>query len=78
MKSFSASQFKAHALAIMKAVAETGEPVTVTKRGKPLVKVTPCAPLEDEKRKFGRLSGTIAFEKDIVSPSTLGKGGGPR
>jgi prevent-host-death family protein len=68
MKSFSASQFKAHALAIMKAVSETGEPVTVTKRGIPLVKVTPCAPLEGETREAGRLMGTIAFERDVVSP----------
>lgn len=68
MKSFSISQFKAHALAIVQAVHDTGQGVVVTKRGKPLVQVMPYRPDEVKGPFTGRLSGTLAFEGDLVSP----------
>ncbi len=67
MRSFSVSKFKAHALAILKGVAETGEGVLVTKRGKPLARVVPWRDAETASR-AGKLAGAIAFEEDIVSP----------
>lgn len=41
MKSIKASEFKATCLKIMDDVAETGEPVLVTKNGKPVGKFVP-------------------------------------
>jgi prevent-host-death family protein len=42
MKRVPAGTFKARCLAIMKTVQATGEPVIVTKRGAPLVKLVPA------------------------------------
>ncbi len=67
MKTFSVSQFKAHALGILDAVAQTGEGIIVTRRGKPLARVLPYREPERESRP-GRLSGTITFEEDLVTP----------
>lgn len=39
----SASRFKAQCLAILDEVAETGQAVVVTKRGKPVARVVPAA-----------------------------------
>jgi prevent-host-death family protein len=41
MKTISASEFKAKSLALLDEVAETGETIVVTKRGKPVAQVGP-------------------------------------
>lgn len=43
-KTMSASQFKAKCLAVLDDVAATGEPVVVTKRGKPVARVVAAEP----------------------------------
>ncbi len=67
MKSVAISIFKANALRIINQIATTGERVTVTKRGKPVVQVIPYIDRET-KLVPGKLSNTISFEKDIISP----------
>ena len=52
-----ASHFKASCLALMDQVAETGRPLVVTKRGKPVVRVVPI----DEPVS---LSGSVRFLVD--------------
>ena len=47
MKTISATEFKAKCLAIMDEVQRTGEPVTVLKRGKPVVDIQPSASQKD-------------------------------
>ncbi|HEY1697623.1 MAG TPA: type II toxin-antitoxin system Phd/YefM family antitoxin [Polyangiaceae bacterium] len=42
MKTVPAGAFKATCLKLMDRVAETGEPLEVTKRGKPLVRLVPA------------------------------------
>lgn len=69
MKTLAISFFKAHALQVLGNIARTREPVIITKRGKPLAEVVPFS---DDKTKPGKLSETLVFEKDIVSP--LGDG----
>lgn len=71
MRTYSISEFKAHALALIGAVAETGEAILVTKRGKTLVRIEPCREPERLPQP-GRLAGTITYEADIVAP--LGEG----
>ena len=67
MKAMSISEFKTHSLQVLGRVARTKETVVVTKRGKPLVEVIPFRH-NDESPAPGRLSETLVFEKDIVSP----------
>ena len=67
MKTMSASQFKVHALGILNEVAETGESVTVTKRGKPVAQVVPVEKPE-ERQVLGKLADVTVITGDIVSP----------
>ena len=66
MKHIPAGTFKAKCLRVMDRVAATGEPVTVTKHGRPVVRVVPAE--EDAPPFVGRLAGTATFVGDVVSP----------
>jgi prevent-host-death family protein len=66
MKQIRASLFKARCLAIMDKVQSTGEPVIVTKRGTPVVKVMPIHAGEDDL--FGFMAGKFKVVGDIESP----------
>ncbi len=65
MKQMRASVFKARCLTVMDDVQATGEPVIVTKRGKPVVKVVP---VEAENDLFGFMAGKFKIVGDIESP----------
>jgi prevent-host-death family protein len=66
MKQMPAGAFKAHCLTVMKQVQATGEPVIVTKRGAPVVKVVP---VEVENRDiFGFMAGKVKIVGDVESP----------
>lgn len=66
MKYVPAGTFKARCLALMKKVQATGEPLIVTKRGTPVVKVVPA---HSEKTEiFGFLAGKVKIVGDIESP----------
>ncbi len=56
-----AGEFKAKCLSLLDEVAETGETLVVTKRGKPVARVLPF----EEPRP---LRGSILHEEDLVSP----------
>ena len=66
MKQMRASVFKARCLAVMNDIQATGEPVIVTKRGKPVVKVVPVKPEKDDI--FGFMAGDVKIVGDIESP----------
>jgi prevent-host-death family protein len=68
MKQMRASVFKAQCLKVMSRVQKTGEPVIVTKRGKPVVKVIPIETENDDI--FGFMKGKFEIVGDIVSPVT--------
>jgi prevent-host-death family protein len=62
-RQMAAGRFKAECLAVLDRVAETGEPVIVTKRGRPVAEVVPV--------KTGArrpLRGSVKTHGDIVSP----------
>jgi prevent-host-death family protein len=66
MKQMPAGAFKARCLTVMKQVRATGEPVIVTKRGVPVVRVVP---IEAENNDiFGFMSGRVRIVGDIESP----------
>jgi len=62
----SASEFKAKCLKIMDEVAASGEPVTITKIGKPVAQLGPCK--TKPKTLFGIDKGMIKIKGDIISP----------
>jgi prevent-host-death family protein len=59
----SAGEFKMRCLALLDEVAHTGEPILVTKRGKPVAKLVPARKIEPE-----ALHGSIVRESDVVRP----------
>jgi len=65
MKQMRASAFKARCLTVMKDVQATGEPVIVTKRGTPLVKVVPVE--SNESDLFGFMAGEFKIVGDVES-----------
>lgn len=66
MKKIAAGKFKAHCLSLMEDVRSTREPLVITKRGKPVVKLVPA---DDDKDDFiGRLEGVFRVVGDIESP----------
>jgi prevent-host-death family protein len=62
-KEITATQFKARCLRLLDEVAESGETLVVTKRGRPVVRVEPSAPRRD-------LRGSV---KLLVSPEEFVK-----
>jgi prevent-host-death family protein len=66
MRKMAAGKFKTHCLAVMQDVQATGEPVVVTKRGAPVVKIVPVGSGEDEL--FGFMAGEFKITGDIESP----------
>jgi prevent-host-death family protein len=62
-----AGEFKAHCLALMDQAQKTHEPITVTKRGKPIVQLVPVDSNEDDI--FGFMKGKAEITGDIVSPA---------
>jgi prevent-host-death family protein len=68
MKKIGAGEFKAQCLAIMDEVQQTGVPVLITKRGKPVVQLVPAPAAADEI--FGYMAGKVKVLGDIVGPIT--------
>ncbi len=68
MKHIPAGKFKTFCLAVMDEVQATGEPVLVTKHGKPVVKVVPAETKDDNI--FGYMAGKAKIVGDIISPAT--------
>ncbi len=66
MKHMRASAFKARCLSVMNDVQATGEPVIVTKRGTPVVKVVPVEPRKNNL--LGFMAGEFKITGDIESP----------
>ncbi|MYA21012.1 MAG: type II toxin-antitoxin system Phd/YefM family antitoxin [Chloroflexi bacterium] len=68
-RTMKASEFKAKCLAIMDEVAESGEEIVITKRGKPVARLGPW------ERRPGTLfgaGGEIAIHGDIIEPIEVG------
>jgi prevent-host-death family protein len=68
MKSIPAGKFKTSCLAVMDEVQATGEPVVVTKHGKPVVKLVPAK--TKDSNIFDYMAGKVKIVGDIISPIT--------
>jgi prevent-host-death family protein len=64
MKEISASTFKAKCLALLDEVAATGEPLVVTKRGKPVARVLP---VEEPRSLVGSVTFNVS-DDELIEP----------
>ena len=62
VKTIPAGEFKARCLALLDRVARTGEPLIVTKRGRPVAKLVPV-----EREGRSNLVGSVIFHEDVVA-----------
>ena len=67
MKKVGATEFKARCLALIGQVHDTGKPITITKRGKPVAVLQPLS--EEDLEPWLKLRGTITFYKDPFTPA---------
>ena len=65
--SISATEFKAQCLRLMDEVARTGQPVVITKYGRPMVQLTPVP--ATPRSLFGYMRNTVTIKGDIVAPA---------
>jgi prevent-host-death family protein len=72
VRKVAAAKFKATCLKVMDRVAMTGEPIEVTKRGKPLVRLVPAAAAAERSRSiFGAAKHRILYlapDEELFSP----------
>lgn len=66
MRKMKASEFKAKCLKLMDEVAETGEPVVITKNGKPVSQLVPYR--HKPKTLLGVTKDSMVISGDVVSP----------
>jgi prevent-host-death family protein len=67
MNAIGAARFKATCLAVLDQVERTGEPVLVTKRGRPVAQVVAVTP-GGKRHPQDSLRGSVTFLGDVVSP----------
>lgn len=67
-KRTSVSEFKAYALRFFEEITTSGITVVITKRGKPIARVEPYRIASTDRPVPGKLSNTLVFEKDILTP----------
>lgn len=67
MQIVKASEFKAQCLALMDEVARTGEPVRITKNGKPVAELRPIAPSRPVSP-FGMWKDCTRALDDLIEP----------
>ncbi|MGH9380153.1 MAG: type II toxin-antitoxin system Phd/YefM family antitoxin [Thermoanaerobaculia bacterium] len=68
MKTIAAGSFKQHCLRILDEVAVSGEPLVITKRGKPVAQLVP-APVKRLDDWAGAMRGTGEILGDLVAPA---------
>jgi prevent-host-death family protein len=69
VRSVTAAEFKARCLGLMDRVAASGNPIVITKRGKPVAQLAPIRRRAASLRGF--LKGTFEVRGDIVAPLDL-------
>lgn len=65
-KTIKASEFKAKCLALMDEVAQTGNAVVITKKGKPVAELVPHR--SRKRNALGILKNRLIIKGDIISP----------
>lgn len=63
------SRFKATCLAALERVRTTGQPLRITRFGKPVADIVPPAPAAPDPDWMGSMKGTMEIRGDIVGPA---------
>ena len=63
--SLAAGEFKAKCLKLLDDVAASGQPLTITKRGRPVAQLVP---MPAERALFGAMRGSVLTQQDLVAP----------
>lgn len=66
MKSVPAAEFRNRCLALLDEVRRTSRPLTVTRHGRPVVRIVPCTP--EAADGDNPLRGSVEFEDDLITP----------
>jgi prevent-host-death family protein len=66
MRTISATEFKSKCLTLMDEVAKSGDPIVITKRGRPVAQLGPVVP--KRKTLYGAMEGRIRILGDIMEP----------
>jgi prevent-host-death family protein len=61
-----AAVFKAECLKLMDEVARTGQPVVITKHGKPVAQLVPIP--AQSRTLFGYMKNTVKIKGDVIAP----------
>ena len=61
-----AAVFKAECLKLMDEVARTGQPVVITKHGKPVAQLVPIP--AQSRSLFGYMKNTVQIKGDVIAP----------
>jgi prevent-host-death family protein len=66
------AEFKANCTRLLREMERDGQPITVTKRGKPVAELTPVAQPSRAKTLFGLMKGSVMILGDIEGPVSDG------
>lgn len=69
MKTMVVSEFKAKCIAVLREAQRSGEPLLVTRRGRPLARIEPISE-EVSERRLGIFRGRMRIRSDIVHASS--------
>ena len=69
MQQVQISKFKATCLAVLDRVAQTREPIVVTRRGTPIARIVPAAP-SPAGSWLGSMKDSVTIHGDIVGPAS--------
>lgn len=70
METMAISKFKATCLAVLERVRRTGEPLRITRFGKPIADIVPPSTDTPKRRILGAMAGTATITGDIMRPSS--------
>lgn len=71
MKTIAVSKFKATCLALLERVMKTGQPILITKQGRPLAQVVPPPPPGKKESWLGSGAHSARIKGDLIQPVTL-------
>lgn len=69
MQTISKSQFKTHALELLRMVEEQKQPLIITHAGKPVAKVVPYQEVSKAEETLKSLRGSVIYYKDPTEPA---------
>lgn len=70
METIAISKFKATCLAALERVRRTGQPLRVTRFGKPIADIVPPSMERPPEDWLGSLAGTAEIKGDLIQPSS--------